>query len=65
MIRDITGTYLEAKKQLAKAKTDKDKAYYENKCAALDRQIDRLVHKLYGLTEKEIQIVEQQEQVKN
>jgi hypothetical protein len=52
---------LEAKKQLAKAKTDKDKAYYENKCAAIDRQIDRLVYKLYELTEKEIQIVEQQE----
>lgn len=51
---------LEAKKQLAKAKTDKDKTYYENKCAALDRQIDRLVYDLYGLTEKEIQIVEQQ-----
>ena len=31
---------LEAKKELAKAKTDKDKTYYENKCAALDRQID-------------------------
>jgi hypothetical protein len=51
---------LEAKKLLAKAKTDKDKTYYENKCAALDRQIDRLVYDLYGLTEKEIQIVEQQ-----
>ena len=51
---------LEAKKQLAKAKTDKDKTYYENKCAALDGQIDRLVYDLYGLTEKEIQIVEQQ-----
>jgi len=51
---------LEAKEQLAKAKTDKDKTYYENKCAALDRQIDRLVYDLYGLTEKEIQIVERQ-----
>jgi hypothetical protein len=50
---------LEAKKQLAKARTDKDKTYYENKSAALDRQIDRLVYDLYGLTEKEIQIVEQ------
>jgi hypothetical protein len=49
---------LEAKKQLAKAQTDKDKTYYENKCAALDRQIDRLVYDLYGLTEDEIQIVE-------
>ena len=50
---------LEAKKQLAKAKTDKDKTYYENKCAALDRQIDRLVYDLYGLTEEEIRIVEE------
>ena len=49
---------LEAKKHLAKAKTDKDKTYYENKCAALDRQIDRLVYDLYGLTEEEVRIVE-------
>ncbi len=51
---------LEAKKHLAKAKTDGDKTYYENKCAALDRQIDRLVYELYGLSEDEIRIVEQQ-----
>jgi len=49
---------LEAKKQLAKAKTDKDKTYYENKCSALDRQIDRLVYDLYDLTAEEIAIVE-------
>jgi len=40
------------------AKTDKDKTYYEQKCAALDRQIDDLVYKLYGLTDDEIRIVE-------
>jgi type I restriction-modification system DNA methylase subunit len=50
---------IEAKKQMAQAKTDKDKAYYENKCAALDRQIDHLVYDLYGLTEDEIRIVEE------
>jgi hypothetical protein len=50
---------LEAKKRLAKAQTDKDKTYYENKCAALDRQIDRLVYALYGLTEAEIKLVEE------
>jgi adenine-specific DNA-methyltransferase len=50
---------LEAKKQLVEAKTDKDKTYYESRCVSLDRQIDRLVYDLYGLTEKEIQIVEQ------
>jgi len=49
---------LEAKKQLVKAKTDKDKTYYENKCAALDRQIDRLVYELYGMTEEEIRVLE-------
>ena len=49
---------LAAKKDLAKAKTDKDRTYYENKCAALDREIDRLVYDLYGLTEDEIRIVE-------
>jgi hypothetical protein len=50
---------LAAKKELAKAKTDKDKTYYEQKCAALDRQIDKLVYELYGLTEEEIKIVEE------
>jgi len=56
---------LEAKKQLAKAKTDKDKTYYENKCAALDRQIDRLVYQLYGLTDEEVQIVERPTRLRN
>lgn len=51
---------LEAKKHLGDAKTDKDKTYYENKCAGLDRQIDRLVYELYGLSEKEIRVVEDQ-----
>jgi hypothetical protein len=49
---------LEAKKQLAKAQTDRDKTYYKNKCAALDRRIDQLVYELYGLSEDEIKIVE-------
>jgi hypothetical protein len=49
---------LEAKKQLQKAKTDRDKTYYERKCDALDKQIDSEVYKLYNLTEEEIKIVE-------
>ena len=49
---------LEAKVALAKAQTDKDRNYYEAKCAALDRQIDALVYQLYGLTAEEIAIVE-------
>jgi hypothetical protein len=43
---------------LALWRTDKDKTYYENKCATLDRQIDALVYELYGLTPDEIKIVE-------
>jgi adenine-specific DNA-methyltransferase len=49
---------LEAKKQLAGAQSDKDKDFYENKCAALDHQIDVLVYELYGLADAEIKIVE-------
>lgn len=49
---------LEAKELLSKAKTDKDKTYYENKCNALNLQIDRLVYELYGLTPEEIEVVE-------
>lgn len=49
---------LEARKQFAGSQSDKDKDYYENKCAALDRQIDALVYELYGLTSDEIKIVE-------
>ena len=49
---------LAAKPQLASAQSDKDKDFYENKCAALDRQIDALVYELYGLTPDEIKIVE-------
>jgi type I restriction-modification system DNA methylase subunit len=47
-----------AKKQLAGAQSDKDKDFYGNKCAAIDRQIDALVYELYELTPEEIKIVE-------
>ncbi|MFA5012436.1 MAG: TaqI-like C-terminal specificity domain-containing protein [Ignavibacteria bacterium] len=49
---------LESKKLLQSAKTDKDKTYYENKCADLDNAIDSEVYKLYDLTPEEIKIVE-------
>ncbi|MCE0484189.1 MAG: BREX-1 system adenine-specific DNA-methyltransferase PglX [Methylacidiphilales bacterium] len=48
-----------AKKQLGLAQSDRDKDFYENKCTALDRQIDSLVYELYGLSEDEIKIVEE------
>ena len=49
---------MQAKQQLASARTDRVKSFYENKCAALDRQIDRLVYELYSLTDEEIAIIE-------
>lgn len=48
----------EVKRQLVAAKTNKDKTYYDNKCASLDRQIDLIVYDLYGLTGEEIKLVE-------
>jgi hypothetical protein len=49
---------LAAKKQLQLARSGKDKDFYTNKCAALDRQIDALVYELYELTTEEIALVE-------
>jgi len=40
------------------AETGPDKAAIERQIAATDKQIDRLVYELYGLTEEEIRIVE-------
>ena len=57
-IVSLVDQMLSAKKELTAAQSDKDKDFYENKCAALDRQIDALVYDLYGLTEEEIKIVE-------
>ncbi|HMG76608.1 MAG TPA: hypothetical protein VK582_24240 [Pyrinomonadaceae bacterium] len=50
---------LEAKQQLALARSERDQTFYESKCATLDRQIDTLVYELYDLTPEEIEIVEE------
>jgi hypothetical protein len=55
---ELVEQMLEVKKQLQAARTDRDKTFYQDRCAALDRQIDRLVYELYGLTGEEIKIVE-------
>jgi type I restriction-modification system DNA methylase subunit len=57
-IISLVDQMLSAKQQLGGAQSDKDKDFYENKCASLDRQIDALVYELYGLTPDEIKIVE-------
>lgn len=54
----LVNQMLDAKQQLTVAQTERDKTFYENKCASLDRQIDNLVYELYDLTPDEIAIVE-------
>ncbi|HEY7315126.1 MAG TPA: hypothetical protein VH643_37615 [Gemmataceae bacterium] len=46
-------------KQLAAAKTPQDQTILKRQIDATDRQIDQLVYELYGLTEAEIRIVEE------
>jgi predicted type IV restriction endonuclease len=45
-------------RQLAAARTAQDKRMLQRQIDASDRQIDRLVYELYGLTEEEIGVVE-------
>jgi hypothetical protein len=47
-------------KQLATVKTDHDKTIIQRQIDTTDQQIDRMVYELYGLTEKEIAIIEEQ-----
>lgn len=48
-----------ASKSRTKSKTDKDKNYYENRCATLNRQLDAEICILYGLTENDISLIEE------
>jgi len=45
-------------KQLGAAKTSHEQTALQRQIDATDRQIDRLVYELYGLTAEEIAIVE-------
>jgi hypothetical protein len=42
----------------AAARTPNERTFLQAQIDATDRQIDRLVYELYGLTEEEIRIVE-------
>jgi type I restriction-modification system DNA methylase subunit len=55
---DLVTQILKGKEQLRQARTDHDRNFYENKCAMLDRQIDRLVYELYDLSAEEIKLVQ-------
>jgi type I restriction-modification system DNA methylase subunit len=51
---------LDLHKRLTGAKTAHDKTILERQIDGTDRQIDRLVYDLYGLTDEEMKIVEEQ-----
>jgi adenine-specific DNA-methyltransferase len=51
---------LDLHRQLDKAKNPNDKTRLQREIDATDRQIDQLVYELYGLTEEEIKIVEEE-----
>jgi hypothetical protein len=50
---------LDLHKRLPAAQTPNDKTLLQRQIAATDREIDRLVYELYGLTDEEIAIVEE------
>lgn len=49
---------IDARRQAAGVQTDKVRTFYENKCAAINRQIDEMVYELYGLTNEDVAIMD-------
>ena len=57
-IVSLVDRMLDMHKQLPKIRTPHEKEALQRRIDATDAQIDKLVYELYGLTEKEIGIVE-------
>jgi predicted nucleic acid-binding Zn-ribbon protein len=55
---ELVERMLDLHKQLPKAKTPHEQESLQRTIASTDNQIDALVYELYGLTDKEIRIVE-------
>jgi len=58
---ELVQTMLKLHKQLAAANTNHEKTAIQRQIDATDKQIDQLVYELYGLTEEEINMIEQGE----
>jgi len=56
---ELVETMLKLHKDLLAAKTNHEKSLIQRQIDTTDKQIDQLVYELYGLTEEEIQIVEE------
>jgi hypothetical protein len=55
----LVGRILELHEKLAEAKIERERTVIGHQISATDKQIDNLVYELYGLTDEEIQIVEE------
>jgi hypothetical protein len=56
---ELVERMLELHERLAGARIERERTVIGAQISATDRQIDRLVYELYGLTEDEIRIVEE------
>lgn len=56
----ITNHMLDLHKKIDEVKTPHEKTALQRQIDEIDKQIDRLVYKLYDLTEEEIAIVERE-----
>jgi hypothetical protein len=54
----LVESMITVQKQRAEAKTGHEQTLLQRRIDATDKQIDKLVYELYGLTEDEIKIVE-------
>lgn len=55
---ELVERMLSLHERLAEARIERERTVIGHQITATDRQIDRLVYDLYGLTEDEIRIVE-------
>jgi adenine-specific DNA-methyltransferase len=49
---------LELQKKHHEARMERDKELYERQIHIVDKQIDKLVYELYGLSDEEIKVIE-------
>jgi hypothetical protein len=56
----LVDNMLELQKKYHETRMERDKELYERQIKVVDTQIDKLVYDLYGLTEEEIRIVEEE-----
>lgn len=60
-IVSLVDQMLESQKLYHNSISDSDKNFYKQKIDIIDKQIDNLVYKIYGLTDEEIKIVDEEQ----